>query len=111
LFAALCIKTAEKLPKSFAGNYLTGQLIRSGSSPALHYGEAQAAESPKDFLHKMKVCLKELRETLNSLTLIDKLEWLNNKDMTIVIKECDELISIFVTSIKTASNNNANKKD
>jgi len=62
-FAARCIKVAESLPRSFAGQHLSGQLIRSGTSPALNYGEAQGAESRKDFVHKMRVCLKELRET------------------------------------------------
>jgi four helix bundle protein len=57
-FAALCIDIAQSLPKDFAGNYFSGQLVRSGSSPALHYGEVQAAESRGDFVHKMKVCRK-----------------------------------------------------
>ncbi|HEX7846035.1 MAG TPA: four helix bundle protein, partial [Chitinophagaceae bacterium] len=62
-FASDCIDVAERLPKTFAGNHIAGQLIRSSTSPALHYGEAQGAESRDDFIHKMKVCLKELRET------------------------------------------------
>ena len=62
-FASQIIDITEMLPKTLAGNHLGGQLLRSGTSPALHYGEAQAAESPADFIHKMKVCLKELRET------------------------------------------------
>ena len=58
--------------------HIAGQVTRSGTSPALHYGEAQAAESRNDFIHKMKVCLKELNETLNALLLIDNPEWLDN---------------------------------
>jgi four helix bundle protein len=75
-FAAVMIDVSEALPKTFAGNHLGGQLLRSGTSPALHYGEAQAAESPADFIHKMKVCLKELRETYNCLRVIHMKNWL-----------------------------------
>lgn len=64
-FAFVIIDISEALPKTRAGEHLGGQLLRSGTSPALHHGEAQAAESPADFIHKMKVCLKELRETFN----------------------------------------------
>jgi len=57
------IRTAESLPKTKVGNHIAGQLIRCGISPAPNYGEAQSAESRSDFIHKMKVCFKELRET------------------------------------------------
>lgn len=106
-FSVSIIDLTEKLPNSNAGNYLSGQLLRSGTSPALHYGEARAAESRADFIHKMKVCLKELRETLNGLRIIKKSSLYNNDEvLDSLIKECNELISIFVTSIKTASNKN-----
>ena len=62
-FAVHIIRTAESLPKTKVGNHIAGQLIRSGTSPAPNYGEAQSAESRSDFIHKMKVALKELRET------------------------------------------------
>ena len=55
-FAVAAIKI---LPKTYAGSHLAGQLTRSGSSPALNYGEVQSAESRNDFIHKMKVALKE----------------------------------------------------
>ena len=58
-FAVAAIKIAEILPKTYAGSHLAGQLTRSGSSPALNYGEVQSAESRNDFIHKMKVALKE----------------------------------------------------
>jgi four helix bundle protein len=86
-FAVRIIRTAESLPKTKLGNHIAGQLIRCGTSPAPNYGEAQSAESRSDFVHKMKVSLKELRETR---------VWL------LIIEENNELISIFVTSIKTA---------
>ncbi len=62
-FAVRIIRTAESLPKTRAGNHIAGQRIRCGTSSAPNYGEAQSAESRSDFIHKMKVCLKELRET------------------------------------------------
>ena len=63
-FAVRVLNVVESLPNSRVGNHVAGQLIRSGTSPAPNYGEAQSAESRKDFIHKMKVALKELRETL-----------------------------------------------
>ena len=62
-FAVRIIRTAESLPKTKAGNHIAGQLIRCGTSPAPNYGEAQSAESRSDFIHKMKISLKELCET------------------------------------------------
>jgi len=63
-FAVRVLNAVESLPNSRVGNHVAGQLIRSGTSPAPNYGEAQSAESRKDFIHKMKIALKELRETL-----------------------------------------------
>lgn len=71
-FAVIMIDVSEALPKTFAGNHLSGQLIRSGTAPALNYGEAQGAESRNDFIHKMKIAAKELRETYNCLRIIKK---------------------------------------
>lgn len=62
-YAAVIIRLIEKLPKTQAGNHVAGQLLRSATSPLLNNGEAESAESPADFVHKLKVCLKELRET------------------------------------------------
>jgi four helix bundle protein len=104
-FGVTMINTAEKLPKSFAGNHLAGQLIRSGTAPALNYGEAISAESRNDFIHKMKVALKELRETNNCLKIILRIKWLDNESIIVDLKECNELIAIFVKSIGTAQRN------
>ncbi|MFC1817341.1 four helix bundle protein [Thermodesulfobacteriota bacterium] len=71
-FAVRIIRIAEALPKTKVGNHIAGQLIRSGTSPAPNYGEAQGAESRSDFIHKMKVSLKELRETRVWLLMIVK---------------------------------------
>jgi len=104
-FAARCIKLSTALPDNLAGQHLAGQLCRSGTSPALNYGEAQGAESRKDFVHKMKICLKELRETLVCLKIIVKADLLNPNKVSALIQETDELVSIFVTSVKTTKRN------
>ena len=70
-FAVSIIQIADTVPKTHAGKHLAGQIVRSGTSPALNYGEAQAGESKKDFIHKMKICLKELRETIINLKIAD----------------------------------------
>ena len=104
-FAARSIKIAEALPNSRAGLHLSDQLTRSGTSPALNYGEAQATESRKDFIHKMKIGLKELRETQVCLKIIVKAELQESERLQPMMEENDELISIFVTSIRTAKQN------
>lgn len=105
-FSVLIIKIVNSLPCNKAGNHLGGQLIRSGTSPALNYGEAQSGESRKDFIHKMKIALKELRETLVNLRIIHKAQLLKTSDtLKSAMNENNELISIFVKSVKTAENN------
>jgi four helix bundle protein len=109
-FAVLIIEISESLNNTRAGNHIGGQLLRSGTSPALHYGEAQSAESRNDFIHKLKVLLKELRETLVALKIIKRVSL--TKKMELVEKgilESNELISIFVKSIETAKKNNSKK--
>ena len=105
-FSASVIKITENIKKSYTGNHLSTQLIRSGTSVSLNYGEAQDAESRKDFIHKMKVILKELRETIINLKLIKKIKLISEIDSCEeAINENNELISIFVKSIQTARKN------
>ena len=101
-FAARCIKVSDSLPLTKTGQHLAGQLCRSGTSPALNYGEAQGAESRPDFVHKMSVSLKELRETRICLKIIMKAGLLGEERLQALADEANELISIFVTSVKTA---------
>jgi four helix bundle protein len=96
---------ASSLPASGLGAHMSAQLNRCSTSPAANYAEARGSESRKDFVHKMKVCLKELRETLVWLKLIRKLEISSAPELDSAIAEADELISIFVTSIATAKRN------
>jgi four helix bundle protein len=77
-FSVAIIRLASMLPNSPEGRYFRGQIVRSGSSTALNYGEAQAAESRKDFIHKSKIVLKELRETLVCLKIIKRVELLRD---------------------------------
>jgi len=102
-FAVRIIDIVEALPNTRAGNHIGGQLLRSGTSPAPNYGEAQSAESRKDFIHKMKVALKELRETRVWLRIISKKSYPKiMEQVSAGLAECQELILIFAKSIKTA---------
>ena len=105
-FSIIIIEIVNQMPKSKVGNHLSGQLIRSGTSPALNYGEAQSAESRKDFIHKLKIILKELRESLVCLKIIHKAKLYKTESKIITAKkENNELISIFVKSAETAQKN------
>ena len=105
-FAIRISEVAESLTKTALGNQIKGQMIRSGTSPALNYGEAQSAESTNDFIHKLKIVLKELRETLVCLKIIIRKPLITPiSKMDPIIKENNELIAIFVKSVETAINN------
>lgn len=110
-FSLKIIEIVEILPNSLAGRHLGNQLIRSGTSPTFNYAEAQSAESRKDFIHKMKISQKELRETYVCLQLIDKKPLVNNAQLlSEVLDENNQLISIFVKSLATARRNAKRKK-
>ena len=99
-FAIMILDLSEQLPSTFAGKHLGGQIARSSTSPALNYGEAQAAESKADFSHKMKICLKELRETQICLKIIHKRKMTKVEISEPALKECGELVAIFTSSIE-----------
>jgi four helix bundle protein len=101
-FAVMILDLSEKLPPNYGANHLSKQITRSGTSPALLYGEAQAAESKADFIHKMKIALKELRETFICLKIIYKKKYLIAKDIKAAADENNELIAILTKSIQTA---------
>lgn len=105
-FASAVIDLSEKLPNSRAGNHVAGQILRSGTSPYPNHGEAESAESRDDFIHKLKICLKELRETRRWARLIQHKHWAkNDATLLFVLPESDELIRIFMSSIKTTRQN------
>lgn len=107
------IDVTESLPKTRSGNYMAGQLIRSCHSPAFNYSEAQAAESPDDFIHKLKVVLKELKELKEcrtSLKIIIKKAYISPIiKLDPIYKETEELIAIIGKSISTAVKNKKNE--
>jgi len=104
-FAIDVIVICKTIDKSFASEHLAKQLIRSATSSALNYGEDRSSESTRDFLHKMEICLKELRESFINLKIQKGTNTIKNLNgLEELLKENDELISIFVASIKTASN-------
>lgn len=105
-FAVQIVEICENMKESRSANHLGGQLIRSGTSPSLNYGEAQGGESRKDFIHKLKIALKELRETYACLRIISRCHLCLKEDLIkSVLSENNELIAIFVKSTETARKN------
>jgi four helix bundle protein len=110
-FAARIMGVAESLPNTRGGNYLASQMVRCGVAPSLLYGEAQGAESRDDFIHKMKIVLKELKETRVCLKLIKRKEMIRPRRLESILKENEELIAIIAKSIDTAKANNKPKQN
>jgi four helix bundle protein len=105
-FSIRILELVEVLLNTRIGNHIAGQLVRCGTSPASNYAEARSAESRKDFIHKMKVVLKELQEVRVWLLLIQRKALLKPPERLVpVLGECNELISIFVASAGTAQRN------
>jgi four helix bundle protein len=105
-FAVMIVQIVESMPSTKASNHLGNQLLRSGTSPALNYGEALGGESRNDFLHKIKIVLKELKETYNCLRIIDKTKlYANESQLKAAVMENNELISIIVKSVLTVRKN------
>jgi len=104
--ASAIIDLSETLPETRAGNLIAGQILRSGTSPYPNHGEAEDAESRDDFIHKLRICLKELRETRRWARLLQRKGW--SKDETtllFVLSGSEELIRIFYSSVQTAKRN------
>jgi four helix bundle protein len=102
-FSAGILRITEMLPATRAGNHIASQLLRSGTSPHPNHGEAQAAESGKDFVHKMSICLKELSESLRWLRLVERAGMISEEaELRAMVRECDELVRIFAASVRTA---------
>jgi four helix bundle protein len=105
-FAANIVELTESLPNTRAGNHIAGQLLRCGTSGLSNHGEVEAAESRRDFLHKLRICLKELRETKRWLRLVGRVKNLGSPaNFVTCLNEVEELIRIFVASIRTAEKN------
>jgi four helix bundle protein len=100
-FAVSIINLSNKLPKTHAGKHISGQILRSGTSPAPNYGEARGAESKADFVHKLGDVLKELNETLIWLKIINKCKLIKKEFLNDIIDENNQLAKIIVSSIQT----------
>jgi four helix bundle protein len=101
-FAARIIRVCNSLPNTIAGRHIAGQLLRSGTAPASHHAEARSAESHADFIHKMKIGVKELNETEVWLRIIIASEMIPTTRLADLLDECQQLQRIFNASIKTA---------
>jgi len=111
-FATQVIKLIEELPATRTGNHVASQLLRAGTSPLANHGEAQAAESRADFVHKLKVSLKELREAHRWLRLIRRVPLIEPVSrVEAVFVEADELVRIFVKSVHTAQSGGGNSAE
>ena len=103
-YAVRIIRVAESMKRSAAGLHIADQLLRSGTSPYGNHGEAEGAESRDDFIHKLRVCFKELRESRRWLKLIQRAELIDKPELLVgLINESDELVRIFARSIQTAT--------
>ncbi len=109
-FAARIGKAVDALPETRLGRHTAGQLVRCGTSPAPNYEEACGAESRKDFIHKLRIALKELRETRRWIRLIIKSELLPESRISELLDESDQLCNIIGQSILTARQNSVSDK-
>lgn len=101
-FAVLMIQLCDQLPGTPAGRHVAGQLLRSGTSPAPNYAEGRGAESKRDFVHKLRVCLKELNESRVWIKMIGRARLLPREEIVPIYRECDELCRILNASVRTA---------
>ena len=103
-YAVRIIRATESMKRTAAGLHLADQLLRSGTSPYGNHGEAEGAESRDDFIHKLRVCFKELRESRRWLRLIQRADLIEKPELLgALINEADELVRIFAQSIQTAT--------
>jgi four helix bundle protein len=103
LFAAQIVEVSTKLPRSIHGRHIATQIVRSGTATASNYGEARGAESRADFVHKLRIVLKELNETAVWLQLIRETSLLSADKIVAIIAENRELCRIIAASIRTAA--------
>ena len=104
-FGSVTCRLAQRFPRTPLGQHVALQLVRSSTSPFANYGEVQSAESRRDFIHKLGICLKELRETRTWLKFVREMKLASPELVDPALHECDELLAILATSIKTARAN------
>lgn len=110
-FAVRIVKLSASLPRTPAGKHIAGQILLSGTSPAPNYGEARGAESLADFIHKLRVVLKELNETSIWLRIIERSQILKKELLIDLSGEGRELCRVFTASLKTACDGGAKMKN
>jgi four helix bundle protein len=110
-FAVRIVALCDSLPNSRAGNHFAGQLLRSGTAPAAHYAEARNAESNRDFIHKMKLGLKEMNESRIWLRILMESNIMPAPRLQELHEECEQLCRIFGASITTAKAKQSAKND
>src|SRR5258705_10144252 len=110
-FASTSCRLGERLPRTPLGQHVAIQLARSSTSTFANYGEVQSAESRRDFIHKLGICLKELREARTWLKFIQKMAFSPVESVDPVLRECDELLAIPATSLRTARRNGRGAND
>ncbi len=101
-FAVRIVNLSARLPRTTAGKHIAGQILRAGTAPAPNYGEARGAESPADFVHKLRIVLKELNETSIWLRIIERSRLLGPQLLSSIMQESKDLCRIFTSSLKTA---------
>ena len=104
-YAVRIIRLVDALPATRAGRHVADQLLRCGTSPLANHGELQGAESRKDFIHKLGICLKEIREARRWLRLVHRVPLLAPSKVEPLLAESESLIKIFAASIRTAQKN------
>jgi four helix bundle protein len=100
-FAVAIIALCDRLPDTPGGRHVGGQLLRSGTSPASNYSEARSAESKRDFVHKLRIALKEMNESRVWLKVIIRSKMLPQTEVGPILRECEELCAILYSSIQT----------
>ena len=110
-FGSITCRLGERFPRTPLGQHVALQLVRSSTSPFANYGEVQSAESRRDFIHKLGICLKELRETRTWLKFVREMKLASPELVDPALHEYDELLAILATSIKTARRNGRRTND
>jgi four helix bundle protein len=105
------MEVVDSLPRTRIARHVAGQLLRCGTAPAAHYAEAQAAESRRDFIHKLRLCLKELRETAYWLKFSKRVVLGEEVALDRALDEADQLVAILYTSVRTAERNAERQTD
>ena len=103
-FAVRIIRLCDAMPSTPSARHIRNQILRSGTSPAPNYGEARSAESRKDFIHKLKIGLKEMNETRIWLKILIQTQIVNPDVLGSLLDECEQLCRILSSSVNTVRN-------